>query len=300
MDWPFTVEGQSAEEAERNPLLNFEAVSPDYFRTMGIAVRRGRVFSAADAEGRPGVVVVSESTARRSWPGQDPLGKRIKIPLPGTPYHDTWLTVVGVVADARYREVQATRHDLYMSFLQSDHRPNHLVVRAQAEPAALTAAIRELVKRLDPDQPPAEAVTMTRVVSEALGGPRFAARVFAAFAVAALLLAALGLYGLVAYAVSRRTREIGVRVALGAAPADVRDLVLREGMVLAATGVGLGLVGAAASARLLRGLLYGIRPADPVTFAAVPLVLFLVAALACVLPARRAARVDPAVALRAE
>jgi putative ABC transport system permease protein len=300
MDWPFTIEGQSADEAERNPLLNFEAVSPDYFSTMGIAVKSGRVFTAADAEGQPGVVVVSEAAARRAWPGQGPLGKRIKIPLPGTPYHATWLTVVGVVADARYREIQAARHDLYMSFLQADHRPNHLVVRSASEPAALTAAVREVVKSLDPGQPAPEAITMARVVSEALGGPRFAARVSSAYAFAALLLAALGLYGLLAYAVSRRTREIGIRVALGAGPSAIRSLVLREGLSLVASGIGLGLLGAAASARLLGALLYEIRPADPVTFAVVPLLLLVVAILACLLPARRATCVDPAVSLRTE
>jgi putative ABC transport system permease protein len=300
MDWPFTVEGQSPKDAERNPLLNFETVSPDYFRTMGIVVKRGRVFTTADAEGQPGVVVVSESVARRAWPGEDPVGKRLKIPLPPTPYHDTWLTVVGVVADARYREIQASRFDLYMSFLQSDHGPNHLVVRSSTDPAALVPAIREVVRGLDSDQPVTEAATMTQIVSEALGGPRFAARVFGAFAVVALLLAALGLYGLLAYAVSRRTREIGVRMAVGASPGNVRRLVLREGLGLTVAGIVLGLFAAAAGARLLGTLLYEVRPSDPVTFAAVPILLLGVAGLACLLPARRATRVDPIVALRTD
>jgi putative ABC transport system permease protein len=300
MDWLYTLEGQTSKEAERNPLLNFETVSPDYFRTLGLPVIRGRAFTSADAEGQPGVVVVSESVARRAWPGQDPIGKRLKIPLPGTPYHDTWLSVVGVAKDARYREIQASRLDLYMSLLQSNHGPNHLLVRASGDPTSLVPAIRAVVWELDPDQPVTEATTLTDVVSTALGGPRFAARVFGGFAVAALLLSALGLYGLLSYTVSRRTREIGVRVAVGARPRDVRGLVLREGLGLCALGVVLGLLVAAATSRLLEALLYEVRPSDPLTFVAVPPLLLGVAALACLLPARRAMRVDPVVALRTE
>jgi len=300
MDWPFTVEGQSPEEAEKNSLVNFEAVSSEYFRTMGIAVRRGRVFADSDADGQPGVVVVSESLARRYWPGAEPIGKRLKIPLPPTPYHQAWLTVVGVVADARYREIRNSRLDLYMSFLQADHTPHHLVVRAAVAPASLGPAIRETVRALDRDQPVTEIVAMSEVVRNALGEPRFAASVFGAFALIAALLAVLGLYGLVAYSVSRRTREIGVRVALGALPRDVRRLVLGEGLRLAGIGVAIGVLLAAAASRLLGSLLFSVRPADPLTFASVPILLLSVAALACLVPALRAARVDPTVALRAE
>jgi putative ABC transport system permease protein len=300
MDWPFTLEGQTKEEASRNPLTNFEAVSSEYFRTMGIAVRRGRVFTAADATGQPGVVVVSESMARRCWPSSDPIGQRLKIPLPPTPYHDTWLTVVGVVADARYREIRGSRLDLYMSFLQADHKPHHLVVRYTGETAVLADAIRRAVRALDPDQPVEEVVTMASVVSSALGGPRFAASLFAAFALVALLLCALGLYGLLSFSVSRRTREIGVRVAVGATPASVRGLVLREGLVLAALGIGLGLAAAAFGSRALSALLFAVQPVDPLTFVLVPVALLLVAGIACLLPASRASRVDPIVALRAE
>lgn len=300
MDWPFWVEGQSKEEASRNPLLNLEAVSSDYFRTMGIPVRRGRVFTAADATGQPGVVVVSESLARRYWPGADPIGKRLRIPLPPTPYHFTWLTVVGVVADARYREIQASRLDLYMSFLQADHKPHHLVVRVAGDSSSLAASIRAIVRSLDPDVPVTEVVMMTSVISSALGAPRFAALLFSSFALVALLLCALGLYGLLSFSVSRRTREIGVRVAVGATPSSVRLLVLREGLLLATLGILFGLSGAALGSRVLSGLLFAVQPIDPLTFAAVPVVLLAVAASACLLPAARAVRVDPAVALRAE
>jgi predicted permease len=301
MDWRWTIEGQSEAEAARNPLLNMETVSADYFRTMRIPVRLGRVFTEADVAGQPGVAVIGESMARRAWPGQDPIGKRLKIPLPDTEYHQQWLTVVGVVADARYRELRTGRLDFYMSYLQANHRVQHLVVRTRAaDPTTVAPEIRAVVRQLDPGLPLDDVIAMRHVVDEALGGPRFAARVFGAFAAVAVLLSALGLYGMLAYSVTRRTREIGVRVALGARPADVSRLVLREGMRLAFFGIALGLLGAGAAAGVLRALLYGVEPLDPLTFALVPLLLAAVAVLACLLPVRRARRVDPVDALRSE
>jgi putative ABC transport system permease protein len=298
MDWPFTVEGQSPKDAERNPLLNFETVTPGYFRTLGIPLARGRDFDAFDRSGRPGVVIVSDALARRYWPGQDPIGKRLKIPLPPTEYNGAWLTVVGVAGDARYRELDATRLDLYMPGRQSDHRPHHVVVRAAGDLGPLESSILRALRALDPEQPAPRIVAMADVVHDALAGPRFAARVLSAFALVGLLLAALGLYGLVAYSVGRRTREIGLRVTLGARPADVARLVLREGMAPAAVGVALGLAGALAAARLVAKLLYGVGPTDAATLAAAALLLLALAALAAALPAARALRVEPSVALR--
>ena len=298
MDWPFTIEGQSPSDAKRNPLLNLETVTPDYFRTMGIPLSRGRAFDERDRDGQPGVAIVSDALARRYWPGQDPIGKRLKIPLPPTPYHDAWLTVVGVAGDARYRELTATRLDLYLSYLQSDHRTHHVVVRTRGESAGLEAAIQRTLRALDPEQPAPRVVAMADVVQEALGGPRFAARVLTAFALVALLLAALGLYGLIAYAVGRRTREIGLRVALGARPFDIARLVLREGLIPTVLGVVLGLLGAGLAAQLVSRLLFGVRPTDALTLASAALLLFCVATLASALPARRALNVEPSVALR--
>ena len=265
---------------------------------MGIPLSRGRAFDERDRDGQPGVAIVSDALARRYWPGQDPIGKRLKIPLPPTPYHDAWLTVVGVAGDVRYRELTATRLDLYLSYLQSDHRTHHVVVRTRGESAGLEAAIHRTLRALDPEQPAPRVVAMTDVVQEALGGPRFAARVLTAFALVALLLAALGLYGLIAYAVGRRTREIGLRVALGARPLDITQLVLREGLVPAALGVAVGLVGAGVAAQLVSKLLFGVRPTDAATLAGAALLLLCVAALASALPARRALEVEPSVALR--
>jgi putative ABC transport system permease protein len=298
MDWPFTVEGQSPKDAERNPLLNFETVTPDYFRTMGIPVLRGRAFDERDREGQPGVVIVGESLARREWPGQDPIGKRLKLPLPGTEYDDRWLTVVGVVGDARYRELTATRLDLYMAYRQSDHALRHVVLRTRGEAAGLPAAVLRVLREDDPGQPPPRIVAMSDAVSAALGIPRFAARVLSAFGLVALLLAALGLYGLVAHSVSRRTREIGVRVALGARPVHVARLVLGDGLRPALAGLVLGLGAALLASRLLAKLLFGVTTTDAAALAGASAVLAAVAAVAAALAARRALRVDPAIALR--
>jgi putative ABC transport system permease protein len=298
MDWPFTVEGQSAKDAERNPLLNFETVTPDYFLTIGIPIRRGRAFDERDREGRPGVVVVSESFVRRYWPGQDPIGKRLKVPLPPTEYHDAWLTVVGVAGDARYRELTATRLDLYMPHRQSDHRLRHIVLRTRGETAGLAGPILRALRELDPEQPAPRIVAISDAVSQALGVPRFAARVLSAFGLVTLVLAALGLYGLVSYAVSRRTREIGVRLALGARPADVARLVVGDGLRPVLAGVLAGLGAALAGSRLLATLLFGVSPTDALTLAAASALLLAVALAAAVLPARRALGVDPATTLR--
>jgi predicted permease len=298
-DWPFGTEGQEEREALGNPFVNLEAVSAGYFRTMGIPIRRGRAFTDRDAEGQPGVVVVSESLAEVAWPGQDAISKRLKIPMPGTMYHHAWLTVVGVAGNARYRELRAVRPDLYMSHLQVDHRPRHLVVRAR-DPARVASAVRRTIEALDADLPLDDASTMAQIVSAELGGPRFAARLFGAFAAVALLLSGLGVHALLAYSVSRRTREIGVRVALGAQPSDVRRLVFGEGLRLTTIGLLAGLAAAAAGTHVLGALLYGIGTHDPVTFTAAAFVLISAALVACMLPTRRAVRVDPAIALRAE
>jgi putative ABC transport system permease protein len=267
---------------------------------MGIPLIRGRDLTDSDREGQPGVVVVSEALARRFWPDQDPIGKRIKIPLPATEFHDRWLSIVGVSGDARYRELRAARYDLYMSYRQSDHASQHLVVRVGADAAIVTPLIRQTVQGLAPELPAPGIITMSRVVEGALGGSRFAARLFSTFALVALLLAAIGLYGLLAWSVSRRTREIGVRVALGARPTHVARLVLGEGVTLTAAGLAIGLLAALLSARALSALLYGVEPTDGFTLVAASVLLLAIATLACAVPARRALHLDPVAALRHE
>jgi len=238
--------------------------------------------------------------ARRCWPGQDAIGKRLKVPMPTAPYTPTWMTVVGIVAEARYRELQSARLDFYMSYLQSDEGLQHLVVRTTGDPLALTPAVRAAVRSVDRELILTDVTSMPAIVDAALGGARFAMQLLAGFALVALLMAALGICGVVAFVVSRRTREVGIRMALGARAADVLRLVLRQGMMPVLIGLAAGLVASLALGRLSAGLLFGVPPHDPATLAAAAAVLTTAALLACALPAWRAARIDPAQALRDE
>ena len=299
-DWLFTVEGQSDADSRRNPHVNLEAVTPGYFGTMRTPLLRGRDFTDRDAEGAPGVAIVSNDFARRYWPGQDPIGKRLKIPLPDSPYHLTWLTVVGVVADARYREIQSSRLDLFLSYLQSPYGPRHIVVRTTGDPLAVAPSVRAAVRDADRELLAEDVTAMETVVAAALGGPRFGMQLLSAFALAALALAALGTYGVMAFLVGRRTREIGVRMALGARATDVTALILRQGLRPVMAGLTVGLGASLLLGRALGALLYGVAPHDPATMAAAAGTLAGIAAAACFLPARRAARLDPAAALRRE
>jgi putative ABC transport system permease protein len=291
----FRVDG--AEQDPGNlPMGFYEVVTPDYLRTMGVSLKRGRGFTGADRDGAPPVALVNEAMARRFWPGQDPVGKRV-----GYPWPSDWMTVVGVVADVANDGLGKTPEPaIYRPFAQAPAQSMRVAVRGAADPAVLTAGLRAAVAGVDPDAPLSEVQTMEARVSASVAQPRFTAVLLLSFALVALALGAVGVYGVIAYAVSRRTREIGVRMALGAHGGDVLRMVVRQGAVLAAAGIAVGLVGAFAATRALRGMLYGIAPLDPATFVAVPLALAAVALLASYLPARRAARVDPMVALRSE
>jgi putative ABC transport system permease protein len=300
LDWRYQLEGQSDAEAERNPSLNLQIVTPGFFHTMRMPLRRGRTFTDADTAGVAPVVVISEALARRCWPGQDPIGKRLKVPMPTPPYAPTWMSVVGLVGEARYRELQTARLDFYMSYLQSDEGLQHLVIRTAGDPMALAPAVREAVRSVDRELILTDVTSMAALVNVALGGARFAMQLLAGFALVALLMAALGIYGVVAVVVGRRTREVGVRMALGARAQDVLALVLRQGMAPVLAGLGVGVVASLALGRLSAGLLFGVSPHDPATLAAAVAVLTGAALLACALPARRAARIDPAQALRDE
>ena len=220
--------------------------------------------------------------------------------MTGTEYQKSGLTVVGVVADARYRELHATRLDVYVSHLQADTPLGYLVVRAAGEPTAVMPTIRSIIRALDSNVAVTEVASMNQIVSQVLGNPRFTASVFGVFGLVALSLAAIGVYGLLAYSVTCRTREIGVRMALGANVGAVLVDVLGTMTRLTCAGIAIGLAGAVMLVRLLEGLLFGVDALDPMTFAVAMLVIAATALLACLLPARRAARVDPLVALRYE
>ena len=301
-DGRLAAEGQTPEEAGRNPVLNMEVVTPNYFATLGTPVLRGRGFTDADRAGAPPVVVISQSTARHFWPGADPVGKRLTM---GGGSDQRALTVAGVVPDTRYRDLREARPSIYFPLRQSffPFVPTTLIVRAAADAAAdadVAPALRRAIEEAAPGVAMASALPFERLLERPLAQPRLNAMLLAAFAGAAVALAAVGLFGVMAMTVRQRTRELGVRMALGATAGDVGRLVLRRGMALAVAGVSLGLAGALAANRLLAALLFEVGPGDAPTLVAVALALLGVAALASAVPARSSARIEPAVALRAE
>jgi putative ABC transport system permease protein len=288
------IEGRPVARPEDLPSGGFDAVTPGYFEAMGIRLVRGRALAETDREGTPPVAVLSESLARRLFPGEDPIGKRI-VP---TDAQRTTREVVGVVADVRHGSMGADPEPrLYVSMYQTPGPRIFFAVRTAGDPAAVAVALRREVLSVDPSQP-AETRTMEEVVSRSVAGPRFGTMLLGGFAGVGLLLAAIGLYGVVSYSVATRTREIGIRMALGAGPRQVLAGVLRHGMGMAGLGLVLGLAAALAAARLLGSMLYGVSAADPAVFAVVPVLLAAVALLASWLPGLRATRVDPAVAFR--
>jgi putative ABC transport system permease protein len=299
-DYDFVVEGQTVEERKGNPTANHERVSPGYFATLGIPLRRGRDFTWSDAAGAPRVAVVNESTARRFWPDQDPIGKRLRW---GRGEAETpWITIVGVVGDVRYRDVQSVRPDIYVPFLQNPHWSMDLVVRAESDPLALAQPVQGVIRAIEPDQPVANVTTMEKAIDQSVARPRLRTLILATFAGLALLLSAVGLYGIIAYSVAQRRREIGIRMALGADRRAVLAMVLRQALVLTLAGLAAGLVLAAGvlATGWISELLFGVRSTDLLTLSIVPLVLIAVALVASLLPALRATRVDPLVALRYE
>lgn len=292
-----TGEGQTEEQAATNPLLNLEAIHPNYFETFQAAVVRGRPFNAADREGAPEVAIVSEDVAARTWPDQDPIGKRIKLgPLNS---NAAWRIVVGVAARTRYRELAEPRPTLYLPAEQFIVSARMLVLRTASPLAAVSAAARERIRRLDPDVQVMRVAPFTQMLAGPLARPRFNAYLIGTFGVVALILAAVGLYAVMAAYVRQRDAEIGVRVALGATSADVRRLVLGEGLQLAGLGALIGLAAAAVGSRFLRGLLFDVAPLDPASMLAAALLLVGISMLASYIPARRATRLDPIVVLRA-
>ncbi|HEX2190404.1 MAG TPA: ABC transporter permease [Longimicrobiaceae bacterium] len=295
----YSGEGQAPGEQSTNPWVSFEVVGPGYFRTLEVPLRRGRVFDERDREDAPRVAVVSEAVARHTWPGEDPVGRRIKLGPHDAP--GEWHTVVGVVGETRYRELTEPQPSLYLPVRQFPGPvPMSLAVRTRADPAGVLPQLRRALREVHPELAVVGGGPMRELLAAPLARPRFGTLLLGAFAAVTLLLAAVGIYGVMAAAVRQRTREIGIRLALGATAGEVRGAVLRQGMRLALLGCAVGIAGALLGTRALRSLLYGVSPTDPATFAAVAGLILASAALACWLPARRAARVDPVNALRAE
>jgi predicted permease len=275
------------------------AVSPGYFGTLGIRLLRGRDFTQEDGRGAPRVTIINQALADRLFPGKDPLGQRLHdVASPGRPAD---MLVVGVVSNVRSGQLrQDARRMYYESLAQQDELAGSLEVRAAGEPAALVEAVRRTLHQVQPDLPVLRVRTMRSQVEHALGAERVMAALAAAFGLCALFVVSIGLYGVISHWATQRTAEIGLRMALGATAGRVRWLVLRQALVLVAAGVVLGVPAAVASARLLRGALFGVPPVHPSSLAGAALVLFTVGAAAAYLPARRASRIDPMTALRSE
>jgi putative ABC transport system permease protein len=301
MDSNVIIEGQplAAESSSRNPILNWEAATSDYFRAMDIRLLQGRLFDDRDTAKSPLVVIIGQSLAARLWPGQDPIGKRM-LTEAQEGKEPPWQTVVGVVEDARYREVGTPRFDLYLPYRQAPNQVQHFMVRLSGDPLAAVPALRSAVGAIDPGARVDGISTMEEVVGRAFAPWRFSSIVVSAFAAIALTFAAVGIATLVAFAVTERTREIGVRVALGAQTRDVVVLVASEGAWVALAGLAIGVLAAWILRRSVESMLFGVAPGDTLTFGGVALLLGVVSLLAAYLPARRAARIDPATALRAE
>ncbi|MGH9713879.1 MAG: ADOP family duplicated permease [Candidatus Acidiferrales bacterium] len=285
------------------PLGNGSIVTPEYFHLLGMTLLRGRCFSELDNETAPKVAVINEGFARTYWPNENPLGKHLKLnPVRGSQLANTpWTTVVGVVADARTETLaEKPVPEIYLSAYQRRPKDLAIFLRGRLDAAAIPVELREQVQSVDPELPVFGAQMLDEIASASLSERRFSMEMVGLFALTALLLAGLGIYGVISYMVSERTHEFGIRLALGAQRSSILRMVLRQGMRLAISGAAIGLVCALIVSRLMAGLLYGVRPTDPLTFVGVALLLIAVALLACYIPARRAVRVDPLVALRYE
>src|SRR5829696_5156004 len=298
-DNKFAAEGQPADEARHNPDANFEIVNPHYFRTFAIPLKAGREFDERDRTGAEPVVVVSESLAERYFgSAAGAVGRRLKLDTDDA--EEPRRLIVGVAGDVRYRELQNTRLDIYVPHAQGTPYLNHFAVRSTLTTSDALALVRREVAALDPELAVSRVATMEEQVAVRLARPRFTAVLLNWLASMALLLAGVGIFGVTAYAVAQRTRELGLRVALGARPRDILMLVVWHGLKLAALGILPGLLGALIMTRWLSSLLYGVSASDPLTYAGVAALTACVALLACLVPARRATKVDPMVALRYE
>jgi predicted permease len=295
--WPIAIEGRPAGAVSEQPEVDTSLVSADYLQTLRVPLLKGRFLSDSDRAGTQPVILVSQAMAKRFWPNENPLGKHLtSVFAPGMSFG-----VVGVVGNIRASLAsQAPVAAMYIPMLQVPVHAIAFTVRTSVPPLGIVPAVTRAVQQIDPDQPLAETTTMSQILYKSLAQRRFSMMLLAAFAGLALLLAAIGIYGVMAHSVARRAREIGIRMALGAEKSDVLRMVVGQGLRLALIGTAIGIAGALALTRFLSSLLYDVKPTDPLTFIAVSLILIAVALVACYIPARRAAKVDPMVALRYE
>jgi putative ABC transport system permease protein len=301
------IEGQSAYEQNSNPYVNAQIVSPGYLRTMKMALADGRFFDERDQPQTLPVVVISQRVAESFWPGQNSIGRRLRLTGRNQNYRhdrnedDSWLVVAGVVANVRQRGVLGEPGlDVYFSDQQHFSPESYLAVRAKVDPLTLTQQIKQAIWKADPEQSVFDIQTMEQRVENTIWQQRLSGLVLSIFAGVGLLLAGIGIYGVMSYTVSQRTREIGVRMALGARVVDVMRMIFGEAMKLVIIGGAIGLAAALALGRAMASLLHGVSASDPATFVSVLILLAAVALVACYLPARRASRVDPLISLRSE
>jgi putative ABC transport system permease protein len=293
---PLLVEGRGVDAAQA-PVVDGSVVTPEYFQLLGLTALRGRLFTEFDNETTPAVAVINEAMARTFWPDADPVGAHVKLSRSSS----AWTTIVGVIADARTETLaDAGVPQIYASAYQKTSKHLAIFLRGPVDTAGTADRVREVVQSLDATLPVFGAAPLASAVSGSLAARRFALQIVALFALTALSLAALGIYGVMSYTMTARTQEIGIRLALGAPRERMFAEIVGHGLALAVAGVIIGVLCAAVVARLMAGILYGIRPLDPMTFAGVPLVLVIVAALACSIPARRALRIEPLLALRCD
>jgi putative ABC transport system permease protein len=281
---------------------NHRQVSTNYLKAMNIPLRQGRYFESRDNAQSMPVAIINETMARQYWPGENALGRRFKV---GDPDEDIpWVEIVGIAGDVRQMGIdEPVKAEMYLPYQQIDniwYNPRDLAIRTTGETSNLVGSVRQIIREVDPDQPVSNVATMAEVLGTEAAQRRMGMMMLAGFAALALLLASLGIYGVLAYFVTQHTNEIGVRQALGATPRNILFLVLRKGMALTLLGVVIGLGASFALTRLMSSLLFGVKAADPLTFVTVPLLLALVALVACLVPALRATRIDPLVALRYE
>ncbi len=300
----FVIEDRVAPKQGEEPLAHYRQVSPGFFETMGIDIRRGREFDLLDHRDSKGVAVVNETLAERYFPGEDPIGRVIS----GLPPHvalggffaESW-EIVGIAQDVKYFGLaEPSEASLYLPVAQAPFRRMSYILRTTTDPESLISTVRREIQAVDPTVPVSQISTMERIVSTSVARERFSMMLLVLFAGVAMVLASVGIYGVISYGVSQRTAELGIRMALGAEPADVQRLVMAEGARMTLAGVALGLVGAGALSRVMESQLYQVSATDPATFTAVAIVLTVVALTAAYIPARCTARMDPVAALQRE